>query len=101
MEASLLYLVGLMPASACEWSLITVQLLSIPEPLNVGAARRARPVHPDELQMDRQTFRDLEIFEAEGGAPSIFDLLNYTRTSGGSKVLQARLRTPWSKAERI
>ena len=101
MEAALLYLVGPTPASACEWSLTTVQLLSIPEPLNVGAARRARPVHPDELQMDRQTFRDLEIFEAEGGAPSIFDLLNYTRTSGGSKVLQARLRTPWSKAERI
>ena len=78
-----------------------MQLLSIPEPLNVGAGRRARPIHPDELQMDRQTFRDLEIFEAESGAPSIFDLLNYTRTSGGSKVLQGRLRTPWSKAERI
>jgi hypothetical protein len=78
-----------------------VQLLSIPEPLNAGAARRARPVNPDELQMDRQTFRDLEIFEAEGGAASIYDLLNFTRTSGGSKVLQARLRTPWSKTERI
>jgi len=51
--------------------------------------------------MDAQTFRDLEIFEVEGGARSLFELLDTTRTAGGSKVLRSRMRQPFSSADRI
>jgi DNA mismatch repair protein MutS len=52
------------------------------------------------MVMDRQTFRDLEIYEATGG-PALFDLLNRTRTAGGEKALRARLGRPWSNPEKI
>ena len=59
------------------------------------------PVDPDEMQMDAQTYRDLEIFEGEGGASSLFDLCNYTRSGAGAKALKARMKKPWARAERI
>jgi DNA mismatch repair protein MutS len=55
----------------------------------------------DELVMDAQTFRDLEIFEGAGGAKSLYDLIDQTRTAGGSKVLKERLKRPWASAARI
>ena len=78
-----------------------MSLLSIPRTAaNVpvkGRIRRAPPA--DLMQMDRQTYRDLEVFEADG--MSLFELLNRTRTNGGEKALDARLRRPWSNAEKI
>jgi DNA mismatch repair ATPase MutS len=71
-------------------------------PLTVAAARAAlRARDPNELLVDEQTFRDLEIFEGEGGAPSLFDLCNLTRTLAGAKVLRGRMRRPWCAPERI
>lgn len=68
----------------------------------IGAVRPARRRRgADEMLVDEQTLRDLEIFEAQGGAPGLFDLLDRTRTVGGAKVLQARMRQPWAKPERI
>jgi DNA mismatch repair ATPase MutS len=58
-------------------------------------------LNPDELQMDRQSFRDLEVFETQGAAPTLFDLINHTRTTGGAKVLRGRMRRPFSKIGRI
>ncbi len=55
----------------------------------------------DGLVVDEQTFRDLEVFEAQGGAASLFDLLNRTRTSGGADALKARFRRPLARADRI
>lgn len=43
---------------------------------------------------DRQTLRDLEIFECRDGRPSLFDLLDRTRTPGGRTRLRERFRTP-------
>jgi DNA mismatch repair ATPase MutS len=79
-----------------------VKLLSIPErPLSAGVLRRpTRRVDPDELQIDRQTFRDLEIFAADR-APGLFDVLDRTHTNGGGRALRARWRRPWSNPERI
>jgi DNA mismatch repair ATPase MutS len=51
--------------------------------------------------MDAQTYRDLEIFEAEGGAQSVFDLCNVTRTDGGARALRARMKKPFSSPARI
>lgn len=53
------------------------------------------------MQIDEQTIRDLEIFEATGGAPSLFDLLNRCRTAGGADALRARFRRPLSRADEI
>jgi DNA mismatch repair protein MutS len=72
--------------------------LRIPEVQAVVA--RPTTVDPDEMVMDAQTYRDLEIFEAASG-PSLYDLCNSTRTLGGAKVLAARMRKPLNKAERI
>lgn len=59
------------------------------------------PVHPDEMVMDPQTYRDLEIFEGEGGASSLYDLINTTRSGGGAKALKDRMKRPWASAPRI
>ncbi len=53
------------------------------------------------MQIDEQTFRDLEIFEAAGGAASLFDLLNRCRTAGGADTLRARFRRPLSRTADI
>ncbi len=53
------------------------------------------------MQIDEQTIRDLEIFEATGGAASLFDLLNRCRTAGGADALRARFRRPLSRAGEI
>jgi len=56
-------------------------------PLTVAAARAAlRARGPDELLVDEQTFRDLEIFEGEGGAAlelRFGDLIKYWRIVEG------------------
>jgi DNA mismatch repair ATPase MutS len=73
-------------------------MLRIPEVQAV--VPRPVVVDPDEMVMDPQTYRDLEIFEATTGA-SLYDLCNSTRTLGGGKVLAARMKRPLKKAERI
>src|SRR5512146_2213172 len=67
----------------------------------VPRSRRREEPPTDGMVVDEQTFRDLEVFEAQGGAPSLFDLLNRTRTSGGSDALKARFRRPLARADRI
>jgi DNA mismatch repair protein MutS len=59
------------------------------------------PPNPDEMVMDAQTFKDLEIFETEQEGASLFDLCNATRTEGGAKALRARMRRPWSNPGKI
>jgi DNA mismatch repair protein MutS len=77
-----------------------MQLFTIANtPTSVPPRRRRSRVTTDELLIDRQTFRDLEIFEADG--PSLYDLVNRARTTGGSKVLRTRMTRPWSRPEKI
>jgi DNA mismatch repair protein MutS len=77
-----------------------VFLLRLPQ-VPENAAELHRPaVDPDELVMDPGTYRDLEIFEC-ASPPSLFDLCNSTRTVGGSKALNTRMRKPWNRAEKI
>lgn len=79
-----------------------MKLLSIPDSPTVTGKRTVRRRDPDEMQMDRQTFNDLEIFDTEAAAaPSLFDLLNRTRTIGGGKALRTRMRKPWCTREKI
>src|SRR5688500_13231997 len=82
---------------------VRVPLLSIPRtPENERAPAAPRRLNPDEVASDRQTYRDLEIFEtSDGGGTCLYDVLNRTRTAGGDKALQARWRRPWSNAARI
>ena len=53
------------------------------------------------MRLDEQTLADLDIFEAEGGAPGLFSLLDRTRTYGGRSRLAERFRTPSSSAGEI
>ena len=55
----------------------------------------------DILQMDAQTFRDLEIFASETAGNCLFDWCNYTRNIKGARVLQARMLRPISSPARI
>ena len=69
---------------------------------NLGTAPYVPPpLDPDEMIMDAQTYKDLEIFEAEGGGQSVFDLCNVTRTDGGARALRARMKKPFSNPARI
>lgn len=72
--------------------------LQVPEtPTRLAAleqAAAARRPADGEMLVDGQTLRDLEIFESSGGAPSLYELLNRTRTVGGDRVLRARFRRP-------
>ena len=53
------------------------------------------------MLVDAQTFRELEIFNAAGGAPSLFDVLNRTRTAGGRDALLRRFRQPLLSSHEI
>lgn len=77
--------------------LLAIEKRPIDEVTPRPAPERDRSV----VWMDRQTFRDLEIFEADGEAASLFDLLNHTRTDGGSQVLHRRFRRPFTQVHRI
>ena len=59
------------------------------------------PADPNDLAMDNQTFKDLEIFQAEQEGASLFDLCNATRTEGGAKALRARMRKPFADPAKI
>ncbi len=50
---------------------------------------------------DEQTARDLELFTAQHGGPSVFDILDLTSTGLGSRALRARLDRPISDPNRI
>lgn len=52
------------------------------------------------LDLDPQTFKDLEIFESDAGT-CLFDVCNVTRTEGGAHALRRRMERPWSTAARI
>ena len=79
--------------------------LQVPETptrlLALEQAAAARRPADGEMLVDGQTLRDLEIFESSGGAPSLYDLLNRTRTVGGDKVLRTRFRRPLATPEAI
>lgn len=60
-----------------------------------------RTARPGEVWVDRQTFRDLEIFEAQEGRPGLFRLLDRARTRGGAHALFRRFLAPHSDAARI
>jgi DNA mismatch repair protein MutS len=53
------------------------------------------------MLIDDQTLRDLEIFQAHGSGPAVFDVLDRTRTRGGREALRRRFRSPYSEPERI
>lgn len=55
----------------------------------------------DVLVLDEQTLKDLEIFQAEMGGTTLFDLCDFTRNQQGATALRRRMRTPWSTRERI
>ena len=59
------------------------------------------PIDPDVMRMDMQTFRDLEVFQGDAGAPSLYDLFANTRTLGGGKVLKDRMKKPFSNPAKI
>ena len=53
------------------------------------------------MQMDYATSRNLELVQSLqdaslGYAPSLFDLLNYTKTSMGARLLKERIKSPFS-----
>lgn len=53
------------------------------------------------MVLDDQTLKDLEIFQAEAGGTTLFELCDFTRNLQGARALQARMRRPWSRADRI
>jgi hypothetical protein len=55
----------------------------------------------DPLVLDSHTLRDLEIFETDSDAESLFEFCNFTRTEGGAKLLRKRMELPWCEAEPI
>jgi ABC-type multidrug transport system ATPase subunit len=63
-------------------------------PSPAGTAGRTAGAAPGTMQVDAQTLRDLEVFEAPGGVPSLFDLLDHTRTRGGRTRLRQRFARP-------
>jgi DNA mismatch repair ATPase MutS len=77
-----------------------VFLLRLPKVDEAVAAQHRPAPDPDEMVMDPQTYRDLEIFECPT-AQSLYDLCNTTRTVGGAKALTARMKKPWNRADRI
>lgn len=61
---------------------------------NAAGAHARKRLPTNQLLVDEQTFRDLEIFEAGDKGPSLFEWFNRTRTMGGQRVLEQRWRRP-------
>src|SRR5690606_13829592 len=55
----------------------------------------------DVMELDAQTFRDLEVFESSLEGATLFTLCNYTRSKNGAKALRERMKRPWSNPARI
>jgi len=53
------------------------------------------------LVLDAHTLKDLEIFETDSDAKSLYEFCNFTRTEGGAKLLRKRMERPWCEGERI
>lgn len=58
-------------------------------------------IREDVLEIDAHTMRDLEIFEADPGGKSLYQLCNLARTETGALALRRRMASPWCSAERI
>lgn len=55
----------------------------------------------DVFALDSHTLRDLEVFESQTGATSLFEFCNLTRCNGGADALRRRMAHPWCDAARI
>ncbi|MBC7910569.1 MAG: DNA mismatch repair protein MutS [Pyrinomonadaceae bacterium] len=56
---------------------------------------RLTSYHTDNfMTLDAQTFRSLEVFESGTGAPTLFSILDQTRTAMGGRLLRRLLRQP-------
>jgi DNA mismatch repair ATPase MutS len=53
------------------------------------------------MQIDAKTLRDLEIFHSRDGGPSVFELLDRTKTNGGRAALRRRFENPLAEVQRI
>lgn len=53
------------------------------------------------MLVDAQTRRDLELFDARDGGPSVATTLDHTKTEEGSRKLREMLRSPSSRADDI
>ncbi|MEM1434042.1 MAG: hypothetical protein AAGG11_08320 [Pseudomonadota bacterium] len=56
---------------------------------------------PELLILDTHTRNDLQLFDADPDAPSLFKFCNRCRTDGGALALRRRMDAPWANAERI
>ncbi len=53
------------------------------------------------MQVDKQTFRDLEVFTSPDEGVCLFDLLNKTTTTGGKFALREKFLNPLGEIEKI
>jgi DNA mismatch repair protein MutS len=53
------------------------------------------------MLIDEVTLRDLELFRTRDGRPGVFQTLDLTKTSGGSRALRSRFENPMSDPARI
>ena len=53
------------------------------------------------MEIDKVTYNDLSVFQAEEDQGSIFDTLNFTRTNGGKDQLLRLFNEPFSRIEQI
>jgi DNA mismatch repair protein MutS len=53
------------------------------------------------MEIDKVTFNDLSVFQADEDQGSIFDTLNFTRTNGGKAQLMRMFTEPFSRLEQI
>jgi len=61
----------------------------------IRAVRQDR-IESETLELDSHTLKDLEVFQAEGSADSLFDLYNSTKTQGGAQILRHRMENPFA-----
>ncbi|NIM47780.1 MAG: hypothetical protein GTO22_00700 [Gemmatimonadales bacterium] len=50
---------------------------------------------------DANTLKDLDILRSRDGGPSVFDLLDRTKTKGGKRALRSRFENPFREPEAI
>lgn len=59
------------------------------------------PATTEYLVLDKQTLKDLEIFESETEETSLFHFCNKAHTDGGTRILRSRMEAPFSSSAAI
>lgn len=86
------------PADLEEYGYVPPYTFSRKEQVENAPAAIAANAQDFGFEIDKQTFRDIDLFD-QGRRSAVFHLFNYTKTIGGSDILETMFKAPVSNIQ--